>query len=65
MKNEYITLAVTLALTGTFAATAAYLLSRGHPAINADSVIGFGAVLALLAMAAVEYRITWKKLFGR
>ncbi len=65
MKNEYITLAVTLALTGTLAGTAAYVLSRAHPALNADSLIGFGAVLALLAMAALEYRLTWKKLIGR
>ena len=61
MKNELTTLAVTLGLTGA----AAYLLSRAHPAINADSLVGFGVILMLLAMAAVEYRITWKKLFGR
>jgi hypothetical protein len=61
MKNEITTLAVTLSLTGA----AVYLLSRANPAINADSVVGFGVILMLLAMAAVEYRITWKKLFGR
>ncbi len=61
MKNEYTALAVTLSLTGA----AVYLLSRAHPAINVDSLVGFGVVLMLLAMAAAEYRITWKKLTGR
>ena len=61
MKNEITTLAVTLSSTGT----AAYLLSRAHPAVNADSLIGFGVVAMLLAMAALEYRISWKSLFGR
>jgi hypothetical protein len=61
MKNEITTLAVTLGLT----ATAVYLLSRAHSAISAETLIGFGAVVALLAVAAVEYRISWKKLFGR
>ena len=61
MKNELTTLAVTLSLTGA----AVYLLSRAHPAINADSLVGFGVVLMLVAMAAAEYRITWKKLIGR
>lgn len=61
MKNELTTLAVTLSLTGA----AAYLFSRVNPAINADSLIGYGVVLMLLAIAAAEYRITWKKLIGR
>ena len=61
MKNEITTLAVTLGLTGA----ALTLLSRAHPAINADSLVGFGVILMLLAMAAVEYRISWKKLIGR
>jgi hypothetical protein len=62
MKNEITILAVSLGLTGT----AAYLLSRANPAaVTADSLIGFGVVLALIAMAALEYRLTWKKLIGR
>ena len=61
MKHEITSLAVTLGLTGT----AVFLLSRAHPAINADSLVGYGVVLMLLAMAAAEYRITWKKLIGR
>ena len=61
MKNELTTLAVTLGLTGT----AVYLLSRAHPAFNADSLVGYGVVLMLLAMAAAEYRINWKRLIRR
>ena len=61
MKNEITTVAVTLSLTGA----AIYLLSHAHPAIKADSLVGFGVVLMLVAMLAVEYRITWKKLIGR
>lgn len=61
MKNEITILAVILSLTGI----AVYLLSRALPAISADSLIGFGVVAMLLAMAALEYRISWKSLFGR
>jgi hypothetical protein len=61
MKNEITTLAVTFSVTGI----ASYLLSRAHPAISADSLIGFGVVMMLLAMAALEYRISWKSLIGR
>lgn len=61
MKNEITTLAVTLGLTGT----AAYLLSRAHPAITADSLVGFAVVAMLLAVVALEYRISWKSLTGR
>ena len=61
MKNEITILAVTLTLAGF----AVYLLSRVHPALSADSLIGFGVVAMLLAMAALEYRISWKSLFGR
>ena len=61
MKNEITTLAVTLGLTGA----ALTLLSRAHLAVNADSLVGFGVVLMILAMAAVEYRINWKRVFSR
>ncbi|MDB6167355.1 MAG: hypothetical protein JWM88_219 [Verrucomicrobia bacterium] len=61
MKIDFTTLAVTLGLTGS----AAFLLSRVHPAITADSLVGFGVVAALLAMAALEYRLSWKSLTRR
>ena len=61
MKNEITHLAISLGLIGA----AAYLLSRVHPAVTAESLIGYGVVLALLAMAALEYRLSWKSLIGR
>jgi hypothetical protein len=61
MKYEITFLAVLLGLIGS----AAYLLSRANPAVTADSLIGFGVVAALLALAALEYRISWKSLIGR
>jgi hypothetical protein len=33
--------------------------------VNAESLIGYASVLALLGLAALEYRITWRRLFGR
>lgn len=33
--------------------------------VNAESLIGYVSVFALLSMAALEYRISWKRLFGR
>ena len=61
MKNEITLLAVLLGLIGS----AAYLLSRANPAVTADSLIGFGVVAALLALAALEDRLSWKSLIGR
>ena len=60
MKTNIIVLAVTL---GVVAATALVLFFRSS--VSADSVIGYGSVLALVGMAALEYRINWKRLFGR
>ena len=45
-------------------AIAALVLSV-RSSVNAESVIGFASVFALLGMAALEYRISWKRLFGR
>ena len=61
MKNEITHLAISLGLIGT----AAYLLSRVHPAVTADSLVGYGVVLALLATAALDYRVSWKSLIKR
>lgn len=60
MKNNILVLAV---LSGVFAATA-LLLSLRSP-VTADSLVGYASVLALLGMAALEYRINWKRLVGR
>jgi hypothetical protein len=60
MKNNKLVLA---ALPGVIAA-AALLLSFRSP-IAVENLIGYGSVLALLAVMAVEYRINWKRVFGR
>ena len=61
MKKNIITLAVTLSLT----AGAAYLLSRAHPAISADSLVGYGVIAMLMALGAIEYRVSLKSVTGR
>ena len=53
-------LAVPLSLT----AVAALVLSFRAP-VNAEALIGYVTVLALVGVAALEYRITWKRIFGR
>jgi hypothetical protein len=47
-----------------FIALAAVLLSLFVP-ITMDSIIGFGSVIIVAGIAALEYRLTFKKLFGR
>jgi hypothetical protein len=58
--NKNILVAVPL---GAVAVTAVLLSFRSS--ISAESLIGYAGVAALLAVAALEYRITWKRLFGR
>jgi hypothetical protein len=60
MKNTII-LAVSLGVT--FAAAALLLSFRSL--VTADSLVGYVSVLALLGMATLEYRINWRRLFGR
>jgi hypothetical protein len=45
-------------------ALAAFVLLLRAP-VSADSLAGFLSVLALLGIAALEYRISWKRVFGR
>jgi hypothetical protein len=45
-------------------AVAAIVLSV-RTSVNAESLIGYASVFALLSMAALEYRINWRRLFGR
>ena len=45
-------------------AVAAVVLSV-RTSVNAESLIGYASVFALLSMAALEYRINWRRLFGR
>jgi len=60
MKNS-ILLAVSLG--ATIAAAALALSFRSS--VTADSFVGYASILALLGLAALEYRINWKRLFGR
>lgn len=60
MKNNLLVLAV---LSGV-SAVAALLLTFRFP-VSAESAAGYASVLALLGMAALEYRINWKRLLGR
>lgn len=60
MKTNVIILAATLSAI----AVAALVLSF-RSSVDADSVIGYLSVLALVGMAGLEYRINWKRLFTR
>jgi hypothetical protein len=58
--NKNILLAVPVSLI----AVAALVLSV-RSSVNAESLIGFAGVFALLGTAALEYRINWRRPFGR
>lgn len=45
-------------------AVAALLLSF-RASVTAESLIGYASVLGLLGVAALDYRISWKRIFGR
>jgi len=58
--NKNLIIAVPVSLI----AVAALVLSF-RSSINAESLLGFASVFALLGVAALEYRISWKRLFSR
>ena len=60
MKNNIITQAALLGITA-----AAVLVLSVRSQVGVDSIVGFGSILALLGVAAMEYRITWKEILGR
>ena len=60
MKNNITSYAAILGVT----AAATLLLSvRSH--VSVESIVGFGSILALLGVFAMEYRLTWKEILGR
>lgn len=59
MKNT-----ILAAVLPTLVAIAAYLLSVFSPT-TALSIVGYGSVAMLLGLAALEYRFTRKRIFGR
>lgn len=60
MKNNKLILAA----IPSAIALAAFVLSLRSP-VNAESLVGYGSVLMLLAFVGLEYRINWKRVFGR
>ena len=58
MKNKLI-----LAVIPGAIVLAALLLS--FRSLTADVILGYLSVLTLLGVAALEYRLNWKGLFGR
>jgi hypothetical protein len=58
--NKNIVIAVPVSLL----AVAALVLSF-RSSVSAESLIGYASVLGLLCVASLEYRISWKRLFGR
>ena len=58
--NKNILIAVPVSL---FAVAAIVLSVRSS--ISAESLVGYASVSAVLCVAALEYRISWKRLFGR
>jgi hypothetical protein len=53
-----------IAVPVSLLAVAALVLSF-RSSVTAESLIGFGSVFALLSVAALEYRLSWKRLFSR
>ena len=58
--NKNILVAVPVGLL----AVAAIVLSIRY-SVSAESLVGYVSVGAVLSVAALEYRINWKRLFGR
>jgi hypothetical protein len=60
MNKKNILVAVPFALV----AITALVLSFRSP-VPAETLIGYISVFGLLGVAALEYRISWRRLFGR
>lgn len=58
--NKKILLAVPVSLVAV-----ATLLLSFRSLVSAESLIGYASVFALLSVTALEYGISWKRLFGR
>ena len=61
MKNYKVLIAVSLGVIAAFAALSLSVRSPG----GVDQLFGYGSVLALLGVAALEYRVSWKRVIGR
>lgn len=61
--NKHMNKSILIAVPVSLLAVAALVLS--FASLSAETLIGFASVLGLLGVAALEYRISWKRLFGR
>lgn len=61
MKSERLS----YALIAGILALVVLLLSGVRSNVQLDTVIAYGAFIALLAVAALDYRIRWKSLVGK
>jgi len=55
---------ILIAVPVSVIAVAALVLSV-RSSVNAESLIGFASVFALLTVAALDYRINWRRPFSR
>lgn len=55
---------ITLALIVAALAVAALAVAAARTTVGLDGLIGFGAVIALIAVAATDYRVTLPRVFG-
>ena len=55
---------ITLALTVTALAVVTLVIAAARTAVGFDGLIGFGAVIALIAVAATDYRVALPRVFG-
>lgn len=60
MKNNIVTYAAILGIPA-----AALLLLSFRSQVSVESIVGFLCVLAVVGVAIMEYRITWKWILGR
>jgi hypothetical protein len=55
---------ITYALIATAIAVVALAVANVRTTVDVDGLIGFGAVLAILALAAADYRFAVRRVFG-
>ncbi len=55
---------ITFALITVAALAAVVAVAANRPAVGVDGLIGYGAVIALIAMAVADYRLDLRRVFG-
>ena len=53
------------ALVAGILAVVAGLLAVVRSSLQVESLVGYGVIVMLVATAVVDYRINWKRIFGR